>query len=102
MNIKITTENFPAIESALKAVNGKATAHTFTTHTYLVSWDRKTVVNELDDGAEDLVTLGYRVVATTKSDARNIVTAYRDGLAWANEYALRGRIETIAKKIAAI
>lgn len=68
-------------------------------NTYLVSWDRKTVVNELDEGAEDLVTLGYRVVATTKGDARNIVKAYRDGLEWANEYALRGRIETITKKI---
>lgn len=68
-------------------------------NTYLVSWDRKTVVNELDDGAADLVTLGYRVVATTKTDARNTVKAYRDGLEWANEYALRGRIETITKKI---
>ncbi len=29
--IKINVENFPAIEAALKAVNGKATAHTFTT-----------------------------------------------------------------------
>jgi hypothetical protein len=29
--IKISVENFPAIETALKAVNGKASAHTFTT-----------------------------------------------------------------------
>jgi hypothetical protein len=29
--IKINVENFPAIASALKAVNGKASTHTFTT-----------------------------------------------------------------------
>jgi hypothetical protein len=67
--------------------------------TYLVSWDRKTVINELDDGAEDLVTLGYRVVAATKGEARSIVKAYRDGLEWANDLALQGSIQTITKKI---